>query len=64
MINWGLCALNGLARDILYKEFDDDNDDNNRFAEHEHEHETTIRHACESRHPGFYPKTLLAFKLN
>jgi hypothetical protein len=37
-------------------------DYDNRFAEHEHE--TAIRHACESRHPGFYSKTLLVFKLN
>jgi hypothetical protein len=39
-----------------------DNDNDYRFAEHEHE--TAIRHACESRHPGFYPKTLFVFKLN
>jgi hypothetical protein len=39
-------------------------DYDNRFAEHEHKHGTPIRHACEGRHPGFYPKTLLAFKLN
>jgi hypothetical protein len=37
-------------------------DYDNRFAEHEHE--TAIRHACEGRHPGFYSKTLLVFKLN
>jgi hypothetical protein len=41
---------------------DYDYDNDNRFVEHEHE--TAIRHACEGRHPGFYSKTLLVFKLN
>jgi hypothetical protein len=51
-------------RSGMTKESDKDNDDDydNRFAEHEHE--TTIRHACESRHPRFYPKTLFVFKIN